>query len=414
MISFLDKHKVLSNTQFGFRKNMSTETALLNYINYIHKQLDEYKHTISIFLDLSKAFDVIDHSILETKLEHYGFRGKFLEFLLSFIKDRQYFVHVNGINSDCRTVNIGVPQGSTLGPLLFLLYINDMISCSLKLFFSQFADDSTITYSSSSYEDAKKTIENEFKLVLEWLAANKLIININKTHFMVYTNKSRPQSIPITVNNHTINETSETKFLGVMFDNKLTWNAHIKYISQKIGKSVALLKMLKFTFPTTVLKSLYYSLVYPYFNYCNTIWGGAACSQLTPLILLQKKCVRIISKVGYLDHTNALFNDLKILKLEDIYKVSCTKFIYQCYNNFHYANFKDQLQPNSNYHSYETRSRSLIRKPLQRLHQFKNSYLNKGIEIWNSLPPVIKSSKTFGLLKFKYKAHLLSIYNPNT
>ena len=131
-----------------------------------------------------------------------------------------------------------------------------MISRSLKLIFSQFADNFCLTYSSLSYEDAKKTIENEFKLVIEWLAANKLIININKTHFMVYTNKSRPRSIPITVNNHTINEISETKFLGVMFDNKLTWNAHIKYISQKIGKSVALLKMLKFNFPTTILKSL--------------------------------------------------------------------------------------------------------------------------------------------------------------
>ncbi|CAL4238824.1 unnamed protein product [Meganyctiphanes norvegica] len=135
MISFLDRYEIISNTQFGFRKNMGTETALLNYIEFLKSELTNYKYIISVFLDLSKAFDVIDHKILKMKLEYYGFRGKFLEFLMSFIKDRKYFVHINGINSDTKSVNIGVPQGSTLGPLLFLIYINDMIYCS-NLFFS--------------------------------------------------------------------------------------------------------------------------------------------------------------------------------------------------------------------------------------------------------------------------------------
>ena len=122
---------------------MSTETALLNYIDHIQNKLNDNKYVVSVFMDLSKAFDVINHKILETKLYHYGFRGKFLEFLLSFIKDRRYFVHINGQNSETITVNIGVPQGSTLGPLLFLLYINDMALCSI-LILSQFADDIAI------------------------------------------------------------------------------------------------------------------------------------------------------------------------------------------------------------------------------------------------------------------------------
>ena len=228
---------------------------------------------------------------------------------------------------------------------------------------------------------------------------------------MLFTNKLRHQSLSITVNNQTINEVPEIKFLGVILDNRLTWNAHIKYISQKISKSVSLLKMLKFMFPTNVLKCLYHSLVYPYLNYCNIIWGGAASTHLTPLTLLQKKCVRIICKVGYFAHTGALFKSLKLLKIKYIYNLNCTKFIFQCYNNTNYSIFKDRLRLNSSFHRYETRSGDLLRKPRDRLHQFTNSFLNKGIEIWNSLPNEIKTSKTLTPLKSKYKIELLSKYN---
>ena len=122
MVDFLDDHEILSKTQFGFRKNMGTETALMHYIDHLQNELNDKKHAISIFMDLSKAFDVIDHKILETKLKPYGFRGKFLEFLLSFIKDRKYFVHINGKSSETKTVNTGVPRGTILGPLFFFIF----------------------------------------------------------------------------------------------------------------------------------------------------------------------------------------------------------------------------------------------------------------------------------------------------
>ena len=289
MLAFLDKYNILSKTQFGFRKKMGTETALLNYIDNLQQELNNKKYSISVFLDLSKAFDVIDHTILKKKLEHYGFRGKFLEFLLNFIKNRKYFVHINGKNSETKTVNIGVPQGSTLGPLLFLIYINDMIHISDLFFLTQFADDSTVTYSADTLKQVIETTETDFKRVYEWLAANKLIINLNKTHLMLFTNRDRPETISININGQTINEVTETKFLGVILDNKLNWNAHIKYISKKISKSVSILQMLKFTFPSKILKSLYHSLVYPYYTYCNLIWGNAPSTYIEPLVLLQKE-----------------------------------------------------------------------------------------------------------------------------
>ena len=408
MVEYLEKFKLLSETQYGFRKNMGTENALLNYIDLIQQGLNGKQYTISVFLDLSKAFDLIDHKILARKLEYYGFRGKFLEFLLSFIKDQKYFVNVNGKNSETKLVNIGVPQGSTLGPLLFLLYINDMRLCSTELELTQFADDSTITYSSENLPEAVKTTETEFKKVLDWLAANKLIINLEKTHLMLFTNKAHQGNVSINANGHTINEITEIKFLGVMLDNKLSWKAHIKYISSKISKSVSILKMLKFFFPSRILKSLYYSFVYPYFSYCNIIWGGAANTHLESLVLLQKKCIRIICKMGYLDHTEPLFKENNILKIDQIYSLNCAKFVFCSLNKIKYIEFHHRLATNGSFHHYQTRSSKQLRTEYVRLQKFMNSFLNHGIKIWNDLPESIKNVKSLPTFKRKTKEYILN------
>ena len=182
--------------------------------------------------------------------------GNFLNFLIKFLSDREYFVSVNGIKSTNKSVKIGVPQGSTLGPLLFLIYVNDMANSSDILMFSQFADDSTATHSSRKLRDTISIIETEFEKILNWLATNKLIINLKKTHIMLFTNKKRPNEVKLNVNGSIITEETESKFLGVIVDNNLIWKPHIKYISNKISKSLSVLRYLRYSFPKSILKTL--------------------------------------------------------------------------------------------------------------------------------------------------------------
>ena len=161
--------------------------------------------------------------------------------------------------------------------------------------------------------------------------------------------------------------------------------------------------MLRYTFPTRALKTLYYSLIYPYYNYCNLIWGSAANTHLNSLILLQKKSIRIISKVGFYEHTEPLFNEHKVLTVPKIYNYNCAKFIYQCYNSNTYSKFKDKLKTNSEIHGYNTRSKNSLRQPPVRLHKFTHSFLYNGIDIWNGLPERVKTVNSFVSFKILTK-----------
>ena len=385
MVDFLDQNSILNPNQFGFRKGLSTESAIIQFINNIHNGLNKRRHTIAIFMDLSKAFDVLDHNILSKKLEHYGFRGKILDLLMSFISDRKYFVNANGFTSDLKTVNIGVPQGSTLGPLLFLLYVNDMSNSSSILNFTQFADDTTLTHSGPNLEILTNEIETELEKVLEWLLANKLIINLRKTHSMLFTNKRVDRTIRIQANDTILEQKKECKFLGVIVDEDINWKSHINHISNKVSKTIALLRLLKYTFPKKILTTLYMSLIQPYYNYCNVVWGAADTTIIEPLFLLQKKALRIVNRVPYLEHTKPIFESMKLLTVYQLHDLNCILFIYKCLNSNIYPFYKNRLIRNSQYHDYNTRNNSDFRLPGSRLKNIRQSYFFKGIGLWNNL-----------------------------
>ena len=222
---------------------------------------------------------------------------------------------------------------------------------------------------------------------------------------MFFTNKSGDHNIQIRARDTILDLKTECKFLGVLIDNKLDWKAHINHIANKISKNVALLKFFKFAFPKDILRTLYSSLILPYLNYCNIVWGAADKTLLEPLVILQKKAIRAISKVYYLEHTDPLFKSMKLTKLEHIYKLNCLLFIYKCINLNQYTNFKNRLVKKSDLHNYDVRNKNLYRLPVSRLKKVRQSFLYTGIIEWNGLSLDIIESKTIYSFKIMHSGH---------
>ena len=216
---------------------------------------------------------------------------------------------------------------------------------------------------------------------------------------MLFTNKRGDYDMQIKVHDNSLVQKNECKFLGIMIDSQLNWKSHINYISSKISKNIAILKFLKFTFPKEILKTLYLSLVLPYFNYCNIVWGAADKSLLEPLVVLQKKSLRIINKVNYLDHTDPLFLEMKLLKLCQIYKLNCLLFIYKCINMKQFVKFRNRLVRVTDIHNHYVRSGNQFRPPACRLKKVRQSYFYNGIILWNELDPEVYDCKTIYYFK---------------
>ena len=234
--SFLSKHKILSNYQFGYRNQHSTNHAILNISDRILRNLDEKKHTVSIFLDLSKGFDCVNHEILLKKLHHYGVRGCAHDFFASYLTNRQQATCVNGVLSDWLTVLCGVPQGSVLGPLLFLIYTNDLSNAS-NFYINLFADDTCLSICHESLTTLNMQCNIESERIDKWFRANRLTTNAKKaSNFLLShcANVSHTTNFRINMGNVELKRVSSVKYLGVFLDDMVTWSDQIEYLSDQI------------------------------------------------------------------------------------------------------------------------------------------------------------------------------------
>ena len=288
--NFLTKFNILSPNQFGFRKGKSCNDAISSLMEYVYSALNRKEFIASVFLDLKKAYDTVNHGILLKKLFCCGVRGTPLKWFESYLERRSQCVKIQDSISSQREVTIGIPQGSVLGGLLFLIYVNDLPSVSEKLFCVLFADDTCLAYSHTNYNDLINELNVELEKVCNWLEINRLSLNLLKTVAIDFSNK-RHSDHRIILNNTPLEYVSFVKYLGIYIDKKLSFSKHIEEVCGKISKSIGIMYRVSSFCPKNILMKLYYALIYPYLIYCNIIWGGAYPSHINKILLLQKRTI---------------------------------------------------------------------------------------------------------------------------
>ena len=260
--------------QFGFRPGYSTELAAVKLVNHLTKQVDEMKIPVNIYIDLSKAFDTLNHSILLSKLEYYGICNIEKNIFTNYLSEHYQYVQYNNSKSDTKIISTGVPQGSILGPLLFLIYINDLPLASNLFDMLMYADDTTLCCNIDQHNN-ETDINHELNKIKEWLSANKLCLNISKTKCMVFHTVQKHIQYPnLSIDNNIIEQVNQFNFLGLILNSHLTWHNHMDHISNKISRVIGIMYRLKHIYPQSVLQMLYNALIVPHFTYCLLVWGS--------------------------------------------------------------------------------------------------------------------------------------------
>ena len=412
ILDYLTNLHILCDNQFGFRKNHSTMLALIDLHDKISSALDNGELAVGVFLDLSKAFDTVDHSILFDKLEHYGIRGLALKLIKSYFSNRLQFVEYNGHVSSRTNISCGVPQGSILGPLFFLLYINDINNASKILQLILFADDTNVFLSHKDAYCLANILNTELYKLSNWFRVNKLSLNLKKTKFMVFkpSQKRVSYDIQLLINDYKLDQVKETVFLGVILDENLNWKSEISHVANKVSKSIGIIRKSNFYLSTKSLRTLYFSLVYPYFFYCNLVWASTYKSNLVRLEILQKRVVRTIAKTHFYAHTDPIFRNLGILKFHDIHLLQLGLFMYSYQNRALPLKFDCKFTLQKEIHSYHTRNSHLYRLPFCRTNIKQFSVFYQGPKFYNSLSTEIVNSSSSVSFKKALKAFFCNNY----
>jgi len=376
---------LFSDSQFGFRAGRSTITAVSLLVDRIVGGFESSCFTGVTLCDLSKAFDTVDHSALLSKLKYYGIKDSPLQLFESYLVGREQIVSVNGQNSQAAIVRHGVPQGSVLGPLLFIIMMNDL-HLNLPNEVICYADDTSLVCNSRDILNLENAMSDSLNRASGWFQANYFLLNESKTQSMIFTLKQINQDV------------DSVKLLGITLDSKLSWSQHIADVCSRLSRVIYLLRNLKKCIPVMYLKNCYFAFFQGTFLYGLELWGGA--SDVEKVLLLQKKAIRILCDEPFDAHCKPLFIRENIMTIFSMY-------VYRCLLSA--KKDLDQLTLRGSVHSHNTRFKYLIDLPMVRLSKTQKSSAVLKLKLFNVLP-CTAWTQTFS--KFKSNTRTLLLANP--
>lgn len=364
LYNFFHKFKIINKKQYSYQKNKNATYALVDVLNTIYSSIENDDAVIGTFIDLKKAFDTVSHKILFKKLYNVGIRGVALNLIISYLSDRTQKVRIGDVTSYEENISLGVPQGTVLGPMLFLIYINDIFERCPNIF--AFADDTLVLSVEKTWLMAENRMNEYLNNLNEWFKVNKLTLNKEKTEYLTFGCyvDSVPQSLKIHIENCLIKRKDNIKYLGLIVDFNLKWDLHIKHITGRCRYFLYIVNKLKHL-PYKVLFTIYYAYVYSILNYALVIWGGAYATELFPIDKLQKKFIKILKAKN-------------IPELECLYKTSCIIHFYE--------NLKNQFGNSNSITRHKQLSLPYYKKTIAR----KNP-IYTATKYFNGLPNELKS-----------------------
>jgi hypothetical protein len=396
--NFLNKNNVFYELQFGFRKQHSTALALLDVVDNCNINLAKNNKILGIFFDLQKAFDTVDHVILLSKLYNYGIRGILYSWFESYLFNRKQYTVLNNCCSDVGNISHGVPQGSVLGPLLFLIYINDIHETVPDNQLKLFADDTNLFLYGPDLKELESRANCYISAMYTWLLANKLSLNIDKTCHIVFPKQKSVDSYNshLSVGNKKIFRVTNCKYLGLIIDESLKWELHIDYVYKKIIKYTSIFYKLRRSLSQNCLKKLYFAFVHPHLLYGIEVYGAATNSALDKLYKLNSKILRVLQcKTIRETPVVALYKQYNTLPIYFLYRKQLLIFVHKCiyHPSLIPVVFHACFSSNESVHSHNTRKKNDLHLFGVNNYSYAQSSISfHGSKLWNCLPPDLKNN----------------------
>ena len=337
LYSYLVRHKLLLKQQSGFRAGHSCNTALIKLIDNWLNEMDKGNFNCALFLDFRKAFDIVNHEILLSKLRLYRCDDHCINFFKSYLSDKSQKVKIGQETSEFKPIHSGVPQGSILGPLLFVIFINDLPLVLKNVNADLYADDTTIHKSASSIDVLNIALNDDFYNIKEWCSENDMVLNTDKTKVMLIGSTRRhlenENDVRIKVDENTfITSVENQKLLGLYIDKTLSWEAHIDKLCSIIVNRLSLMSRIKLYLSSNSLKLYYNSYILSIMDYCCSVWGNATKTQINKIYKLQKRAARIILNVNTETPSSIMFKKLEWLTIYNSIEYFKAIMMYKCMN----------------------------------------------------------------------------------